>query len=104
MKKYADRNRKETVQYKELINTKDFIWQMKNIETKKLAEKFAGPYKIMKIISENVVKLELLVSMKIHLVVNVSRIAMYQKQVKRWKISPPLIEIDRKKNMKLRKY
>ena len=77
MKKYADRNRKETVQYKVLLNTKDFIWQMKDRETKKLAEKFAEPYKIKKIILENVVKLELLVSMKIHLVVNVSRIAMY---------------------------
>jgi len=52
-------------------------------ETKKFAEKFAGPYKIKKIISENIVKLELLVSMKIHLVVNVSSIAIYQKQVKR---------------------
>jgi len=38
-------------------------------------------YKIKKIISENVVKLELPVSMKIHLVVNVSRITMYQEQV-----------------------
>jgi len=48
---------------------------------KKLTEKFVGLYKIKKIISENAVELELPASMKIHLVVNVSRIAMYQKQV-----------------------
>jgi len=44
-------------------------------------EKFVEPCKIKKIKSENVVELELLVSMKIHPVVNVSRIAIYWKQV-----------------------
>jgi len=104
MKKYADRNRKETVQYKVMLNTKDFIWQMKDRKTKKLAEKFVGSYKIKKIIPENVVELELLVSMKTHLVVSVSRIAMYQKQVKRYKKIPPLlVEIDREKEYKVEK-
>jgi len=81
MKKYADRNRKEAVEYKVgdkvLLSTKDLTWQMKNRETKKLTEKFVGLYKIK--ISENAVELELLVLMKTHLVVNVSRIALYQK-------------------------
>jgi len=49
---------------------------MRNREMKKLIEKFVEPYKIKKII-ENVVELELLVSMKIHPVINVSRIAIY---------------------------
>ena len=49
---------------------------------KKLMEKFVGLYKIKKIISENVIELKLLALMKIHLVVNVSRIVLYQKQVK----------------------
>ena len=54
------------------------------------------PYKIKKIILENVVELELLVSMKIYLVVNVSRILIYQEQIKRQKkILPPLIKIDK---------
>jgi len=45
------------------------------------------------------------VLMKIHLVVNVSRIVMYQKQIKRQKkILSPLIEIDREKNIKSKKY
>ena len=56
------------------------------------------PYKIKKIILENVVELELLVSMKIYLVVNVSRILIYQEQIKRQKkILPPLIKIDEEK-------
>jgi len=40
-------------------------------------KKFVGLDKIKKIISENIVKLELPVLMKIHLVVNVSRIVLY---------------------------
>ena len=58
MKKYADRNRKEIVEYKVedkmLLSTKDLMWWIRNKETKKLIEKFGGPYKIKKIISENV--------------------------------------------------
>ena len=81
MKKYTDRNRKKVVEYKVenrvLLSTKDLTWQIRNKETKKLIKKFVRPYKIRKIISENVVELELPVLMKIHLVVNVSRIALY---------------------------
>ena len=44
---------------------------------KKLMEKFVELYKIKKIISENVVELELLVLMKIYLVINMSRIEIY---------------------------
>jgi len=70
---------------------------MRNRETKKLTEKFIKLYKIKKIILENMVELELLASMKIHLMINVSRIAMYQEQVEgQKKISPPpLVEINR---------
>jgi len=54
---------------------------MRNRKTKKLMEKFVGLYKIKKIILEKMVKLELLVLIKIHEVVNMSRIALYQEQV-----------------------
>ena len=50
---------------------------------KKLMEKFVEPYKIKKIISENTVKLKLLVLMKIHLVINISKMVLYQEQIKR---------------------
>ena len=63
------------------------------------------PYKIKKIISENVVKLKLPVLMKIYLVVNMSRIAMYQKQIERQKKIPPSpVEINREKKYKVKKY
>ena len=44
-------------------------------------ERFVGPYRIKKIISLNAVELELPSTVKIHLVVNVSRIRKYVGQV-----------------------
>jgi len=52
---------------------------MRNKKIKKLTEKFVGSYKIKKIISKNIVELVLPTLMKIYLVVNMSRIALYQK-------------------------
>ena len=89
MKKYTDKNRKKVVEYKVgnrmLISIKNFISQMMNRLMKKLIEKYIRLYKIKKIISENVMELELPVLLKIHLVVNVSMIVKYQKQVKEQK-------------------
>ena len=50
---------------------------MRDREIKKLTEKFVKLYQIKKIISENTVELELLALMIIHLMVNLSRIAIY---------------------------
>jgi len=50
--------------------------------TEKLTKRFVGPYKIKKIVLSNVVKLELLSTVKIHPVVNISRIHRYVGQVK----------------------
>jgi len=57
--------------------------------TKKLTEKFIEPYVVRKIVSENVVELELPVSLWIHPVVNVKRIVKYREQVERQKKIPP---------------
>jgi len=46
-----------------------------------LTERFVGPYKIKKITLSNIVELELPSIVKIHLVVNVSRIQRYIGQV-----------------------
>jgi len=51
---------------------------MRNRKTKKLRKKFVRLYKDKKIISENAVELELSALIKIHLVINVSWIAMHQ--------------------------
>jgi len=49
--------------------------------TEKLTERFVGHYKIKRIISLNAVELELPSTVKIHLVVNISRIRQYVGQV-----------------------
>ena len=67
-------------------------------------EKLIKLYKIKKIISENVMELELLISMKTHLVVNISKIVIYQKQVEEQKkISPFPVEINREKEYEVEK-
>jgi len=64
-----------------MLSTKDLKYQMVGRRTEKLTERFVGPYKVKKIVSTNVVKLELPSIIKIHLVVNVSRICRYVGQV-----------------------
>ena len=98
MKRQADRSRKEAEEYrvgdKVLISTKDFSMELMKRATKKLTEKFIGPYVVRKIVSENVVELELPASLRIHPVVNVKRIVKYREQVEgQKKIPPPPIEI-----------
>jgi len=46
-------------------------------KTEKLTERFIGPYKIKKIVLTNTAELELPSTIKIHPVVNVSRICKY---------------------------
>jgi len=85
MKKYADRKRTEADKYKVgdlvMLSTKDLKYQMVRKRTEKLTERFVGPYKIKKIVLSNIVELELPSTIKIHSVVNVSRIQRYVGQV-----------------------
>ena len=85
MKKYIDRKRREVDDYKVenlvMLSTKDLKYQMVGRRTEKLTERFVGPYKIKKIVSSNVVELELPSTVRIHPVVNVSRIRCYVGQV-----------------------
>ena len=77
IKRYADRNRKEAEEYKVedkvLISTKDFLIELMNRVTKKLMEKYIGPYVVKKIILENTVELEFPALIRIHSVVNMRR-------------------------------
>jgi len=85
MKKYANRKRAEVNEYKVgdlvILSTKDLKYQMVGRRTEKLTERFVGPYKIKKIVLLNAVELELPSTIKIHSVVNVSRIQRYVEQV-----------------------
>ena len=64
-----------------LISTKDFSIELMKRATKKLTKEFIEPYMVRKIVSENVVELELPVLLRIHPVVNVRRIVKYREQV-----------------------
>jgi len=81
MKKYADKKKAEVNEYKVgdlvMLSTKNLKYQMVRKRTEKLMERYVGSYKIKKIILLNVVELELHSTVKIYLVVNVSRIQKY---------------------------
>ena len=62
------------------MSTKDLVFKEK--PTKKLTERYVGPYTIEEVVLSNVVKLRLPSSMRIHLVINVSWIIRYKEQVK----------------------
>jgi len=57
-----------------MLSTKDLKYQIVIRRTEKLTERFFGPYRIKKIVSSNIVELELPSTIKIHPVINVSRI------------------------------
>jgi len=84
MKKYADHSRRETEEWKKedrvLLSTKDLVFKERPV--RKLTERYVGPYEIEEVVSPNAVKLQLPTSMRIHLVVNVSRIVQYKEQVR----------------------
>ena len=99
MKKYADRKRAEVEEYKVgdlvMLSTRDLKYQIVRRRTEKLTERFVGSYKIKRIILMNVVELELSSIIKIHPVVNVSRIHRYVGQVegqKKEQLAPVIIE------------
>ena len=85
IKKYTDRKRGEVNKYKVgdlvMLSTKDLKYQIASRRTEKLMERFIGPYRIKKIVLSNTVELELPSTVKIHSVVNVSRIQRYVGQV-----------------------
>jgi len=93
MKKFADRKQGKGEEYRVrdlvLLSTKDLKWQMKGRRSEKLTKPFVGPYKIKGIISSNAIELELPKSIKIHPVVNISRVRLYKPQVKGQKKIPP---------------
>jgi len=59
MKRYADRNRKETEEWKKedgvMLSTKDLVFKERPVC--KLVERYVGPYEIEEVVSLNVVKL-----------------------------------------------
>jgi len=59
------------------LSTKDLKYQIVGRRTEKLTERFISSYRVKKIVSTNAVELELPSTVRIHPVVNVSRICKY---------------------------
>ena len=85
IKKYTDRKRREVDEYKVedlvMLSIKDIKYQIVGRRMEKLTERFVDPYKVKKIVLANIVELELPSTIKIHPVVNISRIHKYIGQV-----------------------
>jgi len=97
MKKYADRKRGEVDDYKigdlVMLSNKDLKYKMVGRRTEKLIERFVGPYKMKKIVLSNTVELKLPSTVRIHLVVDVSRIHRYIGQVEGQRRKQPALMI-----------
>ena len=70
-----------------ILSTKDLVFRERSI--KKLTEKYVESYVIEEVVLKNVVKLKLLASMRIHPVVNMSRVVRYRELEKEQKIEKP---------------
>ena len=83
IKRQVDKGRKETEDWKKgdrvLLSTKDLVF--KERLARKLVDRYVGPYTVEEVVSTNAVKLQLPISMRIHLVVNISRIVRYKEQM-----------------------
>jgi len=81
MRRYADRERGEVKEYRVgdlvLLSIKDLKYQMARRRIEKFTKHFVGPYKVKAIISSNAIELELPSTIKIYLVVNISRVQRY---------------------------
>ena len=73
MKKWEKKN-------KVMLSIKDLIFKERPV--RKLTERYIESYVVEEIVLRNIVKLKLPVSMRIHSVVNVSRIVRYRELVK----------------------
>jgi len=97
MKKQANRRRKKSEEWKKgdrvMLSIKNLVFKERPV--RKLVDQYVGPYTIEEIVSTNTVKLQLPTSMRIYLVVNVSWIVQYRKQVEgQKKEEEKLIEIE----------
>jgi len=90
MTRYADFHRGKAPEYK-IGNKVGLSTKNLNVDRPlhKLTERQLGPYKIVKIISSNAVKLKLPASFKIHDVINVSRICPYRSPATGQSTIPP---------------
>jgi len=79
-------------------------WKIKERRSEKLTEHFVGLYKVKRIVSSNVIELELSKSIKIHPIVNISRVRLYKLQVEEQKkILPKWVIIEGEEEFEVEK-
>jgi len=83
-----------------MLSIKDLVFKKRPV--KKLVDQYMGLYAIEKVVSTNVVKLRLPISMRIHLVVNI-RIIQYKEQVKEQKKEVKPIEVEEFKEWEIKR-
>jgi len=77
-----------------MLSSKDLVFKERPV--KKLTERYVRLYVIEEVVSKNMVKLKLLASIRIHLVVNISRVVRYREPVKGQRVEKPiLVEVDK---------
>jgi len=85
-----------------MLSIRDLVFKERPV--KKLTEKYIEPYIVEKVVSKNMVKLKLLASMRIHLVVNISKVVRYREPVKEQKVEEPKpVKVDRVKEWEVKK-
>jgi len=70
-----------------MLSTKDLVFKERPVRN--LVDQYIGPYTIKEVVSINVIKLQLPISIRIHPVVNISQIAQYREQVEGQKKEEP---------------
>ena len=76
-----------------ILSTKDLVF--KGRPAKKLVDQYISPYSINKVVSTNAIKLQLPISIRIYLVVNISQVVQYKEQVEEQKIEEvKLVEME----------
>ena len=76
-----------------MLSMRDLV--LKERLVKKLTKRYVGSYEIEEVILKNVAKLKLLASIRIYLVVNISRIVRYREQIKGQRVKKPKpVEVD----------
>lgn len=76
-----------------LLSTKDLKFQIQRKHLEKLTEQFVSFYKVKRIISTNMIELELQSTIKIYPIVNISRVCMQKDQVEDQKKKQSLLVI-----------
>ena len=98
MEKQADKEWREVKEWKKdnrvMLSIKNLVFKKRLV--RKLTKRYVEPYVVEKLVSKNVVKLKLPAFIRIHLIVNISKVVRYKELVKEQRVEEPKpVEVDR---------